>query len=76
MWGFGWGFMFLGPLFIILLAVALYFIITSSLRRSTHTHYSHHYPSRERAIEVLNERYAKGEISKEQFEQMKKDILG
>lgn len=27
------------------------------------------------AIEVLNERYAKGEINKEEYEQKKKDIL-
>ncbi len=29
----------------------------------------------ETALEILNKRYAKGEITKEEFEQMKKDIL-
>ena len=29
----------------------------------------------EASLEILKKRYAKGEISKEQFEQMKKDIL-
>ena len=72
MWGFG--FMFLGPLFMVLIAVAIYFIITSSLRRRTHVHYRHHYPSQGRAIEVLNERFAKGEITREQFSQMRQTI--
>ena len=30
---------------------------------------------RETAMEILRRRYAKGEITKEQFEQMKKDII-
>ena len=44
-------------------------------------HYGHygHYGSeeeKETAMEILRRRYAKGEITKEQFEQMKRDILG
>jgi NADPH:quinone reductase-like Zn-dependent oxidoreductase len=31
---------------------------------------------RENAMEILRQRYAKGEISKEQFDQMRKDIVG
>jgi len=83
MWGFGWGFggglMFLGPLFMILIIIAIYFVITSS-RGSTHVHYRQyypvqdHYPSHGRAIEVLNERFAKGEITREQFLQMRKRL--
>jgi putative membrane protein len=41
-------------------------------------HYSHYGSEEERetAMEILRRRYAKGEITKEQFEQMKKDITG
>jgi putative membrane protein len=82
MWGFGFGggLMFLGPLFMILILVAIYFIITSSSRGNTHVHYRQqypvqdHYPSQGRAIEVLNERFAKGEITREQFLQMRQTM--
>jgi putative membrane protein len=39
-------------------------------------HYRHYssYGEKENAMEILRQRYARGEISKEQYEQMKKDI--
>lgn len=33
------------------------------------------YGNRENAMEILRQRYARGEISREQYEQMKKDVL-
>ena len=41
-------------------------------------HYRHYnsYGDMENAMEILRQRYARGEISKEQYEQIKKDIVG
>jgi putative membrane protein len=77
MWGFGWGFMFLGPLCMIFIALALYFIFISPSRRSTYGHCGHqgHYNGNQgRALDVLNERFAKGEITREQYLQMRKTM--
>jgi uncharacterized membrane protein len=73
MW-FEWGFMFLGPL--LLIGVAIYFVITSSHRErcSTHTHVQQPRYYSTRAIEILKERYAKVERMKEQYLQMKDDL--
>jgi putative membrane protein len=74
MW-FGWGFMW-GPIFLILIAIGIYYLIKSQ----THDTCSAHMPttqtqtSSSKAIEILKERYAKGEITKEQFQEMKQDL--
>jgi len=62
-WGMGWGMWFI-PLLIILL---IYFLVKNNSQTKDGQ-------SAESPMEILKKRYAKGEITKEQFEEMKKDI--
>ena len=66
--GIGWGFTFVGMLipflFIILVVVGAYFLLAH--RGET--------GESQRALTVLNERYAKGEITKEQYLEMKEHL--
>lgn len=67
--GFGWVPMLLGPLlflvFIGLIILGLYYLFSG--RGITE-------PSRDRSVELLRERFAKGEISEEQFRKMKEAL--
>lgn len=68
MWGW-WGF---SGLLIHLLFIAL--IIFIIIRFFSFRGYYHSHD--ESAVDILKKRYAKGEISKEEFEKIKKDITG
>jgi putative membrane protein len=52
--------------FLVVLVVAVIFFILWSLKQQ---------PEEESPVKVLMNRYAKGEITKEEFEEKKKDIL-
>ena len=76
MW-FGWGFMMWVPIGFVIIAVIIYYAVISSSRRescSAHSHNQQPQYAGGRAIEILKERYAKGEITKEQFLQMREEI--
>jgi len=71
-WGGFWMFPMVIPLvFIAILIAAFYFIF----RRSGGRPPWGDSPHSESALEVLKKRYAKGEITKEEFDRIKKDIL-
>ena len=74
MWfGWGWGMMFFVPLCFIFGVVAIYYLIVSS-RGNCSSHYTPRYHSSSRAAEILSERYAKGELTKEEFLEMRKEL--
>jgi putative membrane protein len=67
-YGIGYGFGILGLIFLILVIIGLVLLIkylweSGGAKRE-----------QESALEILKKRYAKGEISKEEFEEKKKDL--
>ena len=66
-----WPFHIFGALFSVFFWIFLIWLIVRILRRPPHWHGFHMGDS---AMEILRERYAKGEINKEQFEEMKKNL--
>lgn len=67
MMGYGWGFMPLIPLaFLLLLVLGVYYLFKELTRTE---------PSQgERALELLKERYVKGEITREEYLKMKEEL--
>ncbi|MDP2983280.1 MAG: SHOCT domain-containing protein [Candidatus Latescibacter sp.] len=72
MHGFGWGGLFMGffmLVFWIVIIGAAYVIIRNI------SHKGGGIISSETPLDILKKRYARGEISKEEFEQMKRDLM-
>ena len=70
MMGFGWGFMFLIPLaFLVLIALGAYYLITEFTKTGSASP-----GSGKGALEILKERYARGEITGEQYLKMKEEM--
>jgi putative membrane protein len=74
--------LFFGGIFSILITILIIVIIvriiiriaTGRGCRNHHWHDYYHDGSKNSALNILQERYAKGEITKEQYESMKKDL--
>ena len=69
MMNFGYGGMFMWMVFIVILvAVAVYWLVREASTKTDHR------LSGETPLDILKRRYAKGEITKEEFEKVKKDL--
>lgn len=64
MW-FGWVF------WIVIIAIIIWLVVNQSNKNKQ----NYQPPHQESAMDILKMRYAKGEISKEEFERMKKEII-
>jgi putative membrane protein len=66
----GWGLMwFCWTFFIALIAIGIFLVF----RKRDH-YYHHGWGDNETALDILKKRYARGEITKDDFDRMRKDI--
>ncbi len=69
-WGYGWlGMIMIGVFWLVVIVAAVWLI--RSVIQSNQGHPDGHNPT---AREILDSRYACGEITREQYEQMKEDL--
>ena len=69
-YGFGYGGMFMWIIFLIVIGLLIYFFVQlQKTKGQTPTQNESH-------LDILKKRYAKGEIAKEEYERMKKDLEG
>jgi putative membrane protein len=71
MWGFGWWWMMI---FWIAVIIGLIFLVKWLVEQGRTDRKTS--PPEESALDILKKRYAKGEINKEEFEQKKRDLMG
>ena len=71
--GMGWGGMWFAWIFwLVILGVIIWAIVT--IVNKNNSRQQNYFPREDDALEILKKRYSRGEINREQFEQMKKDL--
>lgn len=73
MGGWGWGWMAMGWIWMVLFWGAVIWLVVWGVKKVTEPHTGQ---GSQTPLDVLKLRYARGEISKEQYEQMKRDLMG
>lgn len=68
MYSYHWGWMAIWLVFWILIIAGLFFIFRALMEKKTE--------GGKKAMDILNERYARGEITKDEYHEKKRDILG
>lgn len=78
MWGGGWGWggMFLGPLFGLLFIAAVAVAIVFVVRAVGGGGHHHRHGGARSALDILDERFARGEIDKEEYEERRRVLTG
>ena len=66
-WGMGWGFPFLGPIVWILVLIGIVYLVRWLVS-------SRDERVQESPLDILKKRYARGEIDRDTFQRMKKEI--
>ncbi len=71
-YGFGYGFggIFMWIIFLIVIGVLIYFVVQAQKTKSQTP------KQNDSPLDILKRRYAKGEIAKEEYERLKKDLEG
>jgi putative membrane protein len=72
---FGQNFTFLGPILMIIFWAIVIILIVYLVRGGTGAIHKHGGQGGETALDILEKRYARGEIDKKEFEEKKKDLV-
>ncbi len=72
--GFGAGWAILAGVIMIIFWAAVIWLIVWAIRRATHHDYTTTGVGAKTPLDIAKERYAKGEITREQFEEIKKNL--
>ncbi len=73
-WGWGWGAMLLGPVMMIAVLAAVVFVVVLIIRWLGGETPGRPSRSENSALDILRERFARGEIDKDEFEQKRRAL--